>query len=124
MERVLSEIKNKKQKITKTEYGFTKKNKKYGGMSMEKYEEKNYKVYRFCDGEIVDGLNRKHYNPQKEDDMQCICTILNAQIHELNKLQKENKKLQGKYDKQLWIYNNLTTFKIQLVSTLNIRKQN
>ena len=76
-------------------------------MSMEKYEEKNYKVYRFCDGEIVDGLNRKHYNPQKEDDMQCICTILNAQIHELNKLQKENKKLQGKYDKQLWIYNGL-----------------
>ena len=87
-------------------------------------ELKNYKVYRFCDGEIVDGLNRRHYNPQKEDDMQCICTILNAQIHELNKLQKENKKLQGKYDKQLWIYNNLTTFKIQLVSTLNIRKQN
>ena len=76
-------------------------------MSMEKYEEKKYKVYRFCDGEIVDGLNRKHYNPQKEDDMQCICTILNAQIHELNKLQKENKKLQGKYDKQLWIYSGL-----------------
>ena len=25
--------------------------------------------------------------------MQCICTILNAQIHELNKLQKENKNL-------------------------------
>lgn len=56
-------------------------------------ELKNYKVYRFCDGEIVDGLNRRHYNPQKEDDMQCICTILNAQIHELNKLQKENKNL-------------------------------
>ena len=64
-------------------------------MSMEKYEEKNYKVYRFCDGEIVDGLNRKHYNPQKEDDMQCICTILNAQIHQLNKLQKEKQQLKN-----------------------------
>ena len=58
-------------------------------------ELKNYKVYRFCDGEIVDGLNRKHYNPQKEDDMQCICTILNAQIHQLNKLQKEKQQLKN-----------------------------
>ena len=75
-------------------------------------ELKNYKVYRFCDGEIVDGLNRRHYNPQKEDDMQCICTILNAQIHELNKLHEENQQLKNKLskiEKKLKCYNHCNT---------------
>ena len=60
----------------------------------------NYKIYRFCDGEIVDGLNRKHYNPEKEDDMQCICTILNAQINQLNKLQERNNRQKETITKQ------------------------
>lgn len=58
------------------------------------------KVYRFCDGEIVDGLNRTRYNPKKEDDMQCICTILNALIHEVNKSHKENKELIKELNRQ------------------------
>lgn len=54
---------------------------------------KQYKIYRFCDGEIVDGLNRRHYNPKNEDDMQIICTIMNTHIRELNEMYKENKRL-------------------------------
>ena len=58
------------------------------------------KVYRFCDGEIVDGLNRTRYNPKKEEDMQCICTILNALIHQVNKLHKGNKELIKELNRQ------------------------
>lgn len=50
-------------------------------------------VYKFCDGEIVDGLNRKHYNPKNDKDMQCICAILNADINELNRIYEKNKLL-------------------------------
>lgn len=58
------------------------------------------KRYRFCDGEIVDGLNRTRYNPKKEDDMECICTILNVLIHEANKPHKENKELIKELNRQ------------------------
>lgn len=52
------------------------------------------KIFRFCDGEIVDGLNRKHYNTKKEDDMQCICTTINALINQLNILYGKNSMLE------------------------------
>ena len=74
----------------------------------------NYKIYRFCDGEIVDGLNRKHYNPQKPDDMQCICTILNAQIHQLNKLQERNNRQKETIEKQQNIIDNYIDIKAKL----------
>lgn len=74
----------------------------------------NYKIYRFCDGEIVDGLNRKHYKPEKEDDMQCICTILNAQIHQLNKLQERNNRQKETIEKQQKQIDNYIDIKAKL----------
>ncbi|WP_296852565.1 hypothetical protein [uncultured Methanobrevibacter sp.] len=74
----------------------------------------NYKIYRFCDGEIVDGLNRKHYKPEKEDDMQCICTILNAQINQLNKLQERNNRQKETIEKQQNIIDNYIDIKAKL----------
>ena len=74
----------------------------------------NYKIYRFCDGEIVDGLNRKHYKPEKEDDMQCICTILNAQIHQLNKLQERNNRQKETLTKQQEQIDNYIDIKAKL----------
>ena len=74
----------------------------------------NYKIYRFCDGEIVDGLNRKHYKPEKEDDMQCICTILNAQIPQLNKLQERNNRQKETIEKQQNIIDNYIDIKAKL----------
>lgn len=74
----------------------------------------NYKIYRFCDGEIVDGLNRKHYKPEKEDDMQCICTILNAQIYQLNKLQERNNRQKETIEKQQNIIDNYIDIKAKL----------
>ena len=74
----------------------------------------NYKIYRFCDGEIVDGLNRKHYKPEKEDDMQCICTTLNAQIHQLNKLQERNNRQKETLTKQQKQIDNYIDIKAKL----------
>ena len=75
---------------------------------------KKYKIYKFCDGEIVDGLNRKHYSPQKTDDMQCICTILNAQINQLNKLQERNNRQKETITKQQEQIDNYIDIKAKL----------
>ena len=56
------------------------------------------RVYRFCDGEIVDGLNRRRYNPKKDDDMQCICTIINALINQANEYYEEKESLKVELD--------------------------
>ncbi len=83
-----------------------------GDLSMN---DENYnKIYRFCDGEIVDGLNQTHYNPQKEDDMQCICTILNAQINQANELQKRNNRQKETIEKQQEIIDNYIDIKAKL----------
>ena len=74
----------------------------------------HYKIYRFCDGEIVDGLNRKHYNPQKTEDMQCICTILNAQINQLNELQERNNNQKETIEKQQKQIDNYINIKAKL----------
>lgn len=77
--------------------------------------DKNYnKIYCFCDGKIVDGLNRIHYNPQKEDDMQCICTILNAQINQANELQKRNNRQAELLEKQQEQIDNYIDIKAKL----------
>lgn len=74
----------------------------------------NYKIYKFYEGEIVDGLNRKHYSPQKEDDMQCICTILNAQINQINELQERNNKQKETIQKQQDMIDNYIDIKSKL----------
>lgn len=83
--------------------------------SVGELNDENYnKIYRFCGGEIVDGLNRTHYNPQKEDDMQCICTILNAQINQANELQKRNNRQAELLEKQQKQIDNYIDIKAKL----------
>lgn len=80
--------------------------------------EKNYKIYKFCDGKIVDGLNRRFYDPKKEDDMQCICTILNAQINQANELQKRNNNQKDIITKQQEQIDNYINIKAKLDSKI------
>lgn len=47
------------------------------------------------------------YTSCNKDGFQDLCVMLNELHEENEELKQENKELQGKYDKQLWIYNGL-----------------
>ena len=64
--------------------------------------------YDEYNGNLFDNKMHTFYHIEDSDEnIEVFCDRLNWLVDENKQLKQENKKLQGKYDQQLWLYNGL-----------------